>query len=484
MGPVEEEVRRRHPSTGSKTSSSGSWASNGSARKFSFAQKKKDEASKGPVEKVVHRPQDSLFSSSSGWTNYRGFFNLAMLLLIVSNGRVALENVIKYGILISPLKWLQFMLVEASLWNWPNLTMVLFSNITIILVFVVEKILEKGILSNYFAAVFYPIVVCAHLVIPAAVTLILKGNPLCSVFSLAIIVIEALKIVSYVHVNYWCRCARQEKTDESKKFDGPTKPEMSSVEMASLYPASLNLCDLYYFMLAPTLCYELKFPRSVRRRKLFLAKRFIEMVFLSFLMAALVQQWVVPTVHNSMRPLSEMEVGRSVERLLKLAIPNIIIWLIGFYTIFHATLNFAAEVLKFADREFYRDFWNSETIQYFWRTWNIPVHRWAARHIYLPMMRNNYQKFSAMVVVFLVSAFLHEYLVSVPLHMFRLWACYGMLAQIPLSLFTDYVVRGGRAGNVVVWCSLILGQPLAILMYVHDWYVIHQGLNGTEDHIH
>ncbi|VDL84616.1 unnamed protein product [Nippostrongylus brasiliensis] len=306
-----------------------------------------------------------------------------MLLLIVSNGRVALENVIKYGILISPLKWLQFMLVEASLWNWPNLTMVLFSNITIILVFVVEKILEKGILSNYFAAVFYPILVCAHLVIPAVVTLILKGNPLCSVFSLSIIVIEALKIVSYVH--------------------------MSSVEMASLYPASLNLCDLYYFMLAPTLCYELKFPRSVRRRKLFLAKRFIEMVFLSFLMAALVQQWVVPTVHNSMRPLSEMEVGRCVERLLKLAIPNIIIWLIGFYTIFHATLNFAAEVLKFADREFYRDFWNSETIQYFWRTWNIPV--------------------------------------SVPLHMFRLWACYGMLAQIPLSLFTDYVVRGGRAGE-------------------------------------
>ncbi|VDL62992.1 unnamed protein product [Nippostrongylus brasiliensis] len=468
------QVRRRHPSTGSKTSST---------RKFSFAQKKKDEASKGPVEKVVHRPQDSLFSSSSGWTNYRGFFNLAMLLLIVSNGRVALENVIKYGILISPLKWLQFMLVEASLWNWPNLTMVLFSNITIILVFVVEKILEKGILSNYFAAVFYPILVCAHLVIPAVVTLILKGNPLCSVFSLAIIVIEALKIVSYVHVNYWCRCARQEKTDESKKFDGPTKPEMSSVEMASLYPASLNLCDLYYFMLAPTLCYELKFPRSVRRRKLFLAKRFIESSNGSCLQCTtacvLLVRWKW-AVSNRLIFYRD----RSVERLLKLAIPNIIIWLIGFYTIFHATLNFAAEVLKFADREFYRDFWNSETIQYFWRTWNIPVHRWAARHIYLPMMRNNYQKFSAMVVVFLVSAFLHEYLVSVPLHMFRLWACYGMLAQIPLSLFTDYVVRGGRAGNVVVWCSLILGQPLAILMYVHDWYVIHQGLNGTEDHIH
>ncbi|VDO80770.1 unnamed protein product [Heligmosomoides polygyrus] len=80
-----------------------------------------------------------------------------------------------------------------------------------------------------------------------------------------------------------------------------------------------------------------------------------------------------------------------------------------------------------------------------------------------------------MVVVFFVSAFLHEYLVSVPLHTFRLWAYYGMMAQIPLSLLTDYVIKGGRAGNVVVWLSLILGQPLAILMYVHDWYVVHKG---------
>ncbi|KAL6744257.1 hypothetical protein Aduo_017210 [Ancylostoma duodenale] len=494
MGPSEEELRRRHPSAGSKASTNSSWSSAGSSRTLSFIQKRAQDSNKGPCEKIVHRPQDSLFSTSSGWTNYRGFFNLAMLLLVVSNGRVALENLIKYGILISPLKWLSFMIVEGSFWNWPNLALVLFSNVTILVVFITEKILEKGRLSNYFAGIFYPILVSAHLAVPAAITLVLDGNPLCSIFALSIFVIESLKIVSYVHVNYWCRCAREEKLEASKKAE-MTRSDVSSAkvtaviskyqlnnifkvsspQMASLYPGTLTLSNLYYFMCAPTLCYELKFPKSVRRRKTFLMKRFVEMVFLSFLMASLIQQWVVPTVHNSMKPLSEMEVGRCLERLLKLAIPNIIIWLIGFYLIFHAVLNFVAEVLKFADREFYRDFWNSETIQYFWRTWNIPVHRWAARHVYLPMMRNKYNKFSAMVAVFFVSAFFHEYLVSVPLHMFRLWAYYGMMAQIPLSFVTDYIVKGGRAGNVIVWLSLILGQPLAILMYVHDWYVMHQG---------
>jgi hypothetical protein len=32
--------------------------------------------------------------------------------------------------------------------------------------------------------------------------------------------------------------------------------------------------------------------------------------------------------------------------------------------------------------------------------------------------------------------------------------------------------KGGRAGNIVVWLSLILGQPMAILMYLHDWYLL------------
>jgi len=44
------------------------------------------------------------------------------------------------------------------------------------------------------------------------------------------------------------------------------------------YPENLNHRDLYYFMFAPTLCYELNFPRSERIRKRFLIKRLIEMV--------------------------------------------------------------------------------------------------------------------------------------------------------------------------------------------------------------
>lgn len=40
----------------------------------------------------------------------------------------------------------------------------------------------------------------------------------------------------------------------------------------------LSIPDLYYFLFAPTLCYELNFPRSPRIRKRFLLRRLLEMV--------------------------------------------------------------------------------------------------------------------------------------------------------------------------------------------------------------
>ena len=43
-----------------------------------------------------------------------------------------------------------------------------------------------------------------------------------------------------------------------------------------------------------------------------------------------------------------------LERVLKLSIPNHLIWLTWFYLLFHSLLNTLGEILRFADREFYK----------------------------------------------------------------------------------------------------------------------------------
>ena len=64
-----------------------------------------------------------------------------------------------------------------------------------------------------------------------------------------------------------------------------------------------------------------------------------------------------------------------------LQLPNHLFWLLGFYLMFHSLMNLVGELIKFGDRKFYEDWWNAQSIKAFWKTWNIPVHRWASRWV-------------------------------------------------------------------------------------------------------
>ena len=126
--------------------------------------------------------------------------------------------------------------------------------------------------------------------------------------------------------------------------------------------------------------------------------------------------------------------------------PNHIIWLLGGYLLFHSCLNISGELLFFADRDFYHDWWNSPNFSKFWQNWNLPVHRWFLRHLYKPLLAAGpseksttngnlsagWSRGAAITMVFLVSSFFHEYTVSVPLRMLKPWLFVGFMCNAPL----------------------------------------------------
>ncbi|KAG7249693.1 hypothetical protein CRUP_032088 [Coryphaenoides rupestris] len=57
--------------------------------------------------------------------------------------------------------------------------------------------------------------------------------------------------------------------------------------------------DLYYFLVAPTLCYQRDFPRSPKIRISKLLLRLLEMVILIQIMVGIVQQWIEPIFQRS-----------------------------------------------------------------------------------------------------------------------------------------------------------------------------------------
>ena len=99
------------------------------------------------------------------------------------------------------------------------------------------------------------------------------------------------------------------------------------------------------------------------------------------------------------------------------------------------------------------------------------------RHLYKPLLGGGVTRPTAALLVFFLSAFFHEYLVSVPLQMFKPWAFLGMLGQVPLIVLSKRVETkwGPRLGNLTVWASLIIGHPLALMIYYHDFVIQNYG---------
>lgn len=87
-------------------------------------------------------------------------------------------------------------------------------------------------------------------------------------------------------------------------LDPPDVDNGKSMNEVVSYPNNLTVHDLYFFMAVPTLCYELNFPRTSRIRKRFLIKRVIEVLVGMQVVLGLFQQWIIPSVKNSLETFS------------------------------------------------------------------------------------------------------------------------------------------------------------------------------------
>lgn len=182
------------------------------------------------------------------------------------------------------------------------------------------------------------------------------------------------------------------------------------------YPHNVTMGNLVYFWWAPTLVYQPAYPRTDKIRWVFVAKRVGEIFGLSVLIWFASEQYAAPVLRNSLDKIASLDITSILERLMKLSTISLVIWLAGFFALFQSFLNALAEVTRFGDRSFYDDWWNSESLGVYWRTWNKPVYQYFKRHVYMPMVGRGWKPFHASIAVFFLSAVLHEVLVGVPTH--------------------------------------------------------------------
>lgn len=109
------------------------------------------------------------------------------------------------------------------------------------------------------------------------------------------------------------------------------------------------------------------------------------LISISFIVA----QYVVPVVNEAYQSHIKGTDGIMswLQTILRLAMPNTALWILMFFSFFQFFLNILAELTYFADRQFYKEWWNCKDLGEYWRLWNLPVHDWFLRHMYNPIIR-------------------------------------------------------------------------------------------------
>jgi len=384
-----------------------------------------------------------MLSSEHPDNSYRGFVNVIIILLILANMRIVIQNLIKYGVLVRPSSILYLAKV-------PNVVLTMSIWIYIFVAYAIEMTHALVPRSVFFA--MHWLNALGSFFGPWYGMWFLQTDPGGGIIALVFAATAFMKITSFF---FMCEQLRCEYAAKDKKY----KPTLN---------------HWMYFIAAPTLVYRDSYPRTEKIRWGWLMRRVGEFVGLWAGIFIVASQYVVPSVDNTFRPMEQGKFLLILEGLMKIAVPNFIIWLLGFYAIFHVYLNILGELTRFGDRQFYRDWWNSTTLGYFWRSWNLPVHGWMVAHVYLPLTARGWRKSSASLLIFFISAVLHELVVSIPFWNFKLLAFGGMMGQVALIELTK-PLKGTQTGNVIFWLSIMMGQPMIVLLYARDY---HQGMYG------
>jgi diacylglycerol O-acyltransferase-1 len=249
--------------------------------------------------------------------------------------RLVIENFQKYGFLIK----MRVDLHNMYVWDrsWPSLLALLTVVGSPCLAHSIETYASESKVTLKQATVAHTLLIIAVFFIPIFTVYYSRSH-----FDLAIVLMFVMltfwmKLVSFAHVRTDLRRGFADSKDKSGSSASPT------------------LAHVYFFVAAPTLVYQDAYPRSPSIRWRFVVRRLLELLACTGLQLFMIEQYVVPTIRNSLTIMDQGDLPRLAERVLKLAVPNTCIWLLMFYGVFHAFLNLTAELLRFGDRLFYRD---------------------------------------------------------------------------------------------------------------------------------
>ncbi|EDV27251.1 uncharacterized protein TRIADDRAFT_22890, partial [Trichoplax adhaerens] len=225
-----------------------------------------------------------------------------------------------------------------------------------------------------------------------------------------------------------------------------------------------------YFLFCPSLIYRNEYPRTANICWSYVVTNFLQVIGCTMYIYYLYVRFCLPVFRTAGRELANVKTY--LKTIFSCVLPATLMFLLAFFAILHSWLNAFAEMLRFADRMFYEDWWNCKSFGNYYRTWNVVVHDWLYAYIYKDVLmygdRRN-RSTLAMLMVFFVSALFHEYIISVCLGFFYpiLFVIFGGFGVLFIPLTQRKSTRGW---NIFIWLMLFFGCGLLLCLYCLEWY--------------
>ncbi|OQV18218.1 Sterol O-acyltransferase 1 [Hypsibius exemplaris] len=224
-----------------------------------------------------------------------------------------------------------------------------------------------------------------------------------------------------------------------------------------------------YFQFIPTLIYRDDYPRNKKIRWNFVLSNFANVAGAVMYAYYIFIRFCIPVFRN----FNHIHVNPKtfVSSMFSCILPGALLFVMVFFALLHCWMNAFAEMLRFADRMFYRDWWNSTNFSNYYRTWNVIVHDWLYSYIYKDLYTfwGAKNRHTAMMVTFILSALFHEYIFCC---MFRFFypVLFVMFAGMGVCLIFVTQQKSSPPWNVLLWTSLLLGIGMLMCLYTMEYY--------------
>lgn len=274
--------------------------------------------------------------------------------------------------------------------------------------------------------------------------------------------IEAIKIRRHKKTN---SLQFEHKDDSASEDEIDTKKLAKSEESRLCADFSCYL----YFLFAPTLVYRDSYPRNSKIRWKHVFYNFAQVLGAILYTHYIFSRFCIPVFKHF--NTDSVTLKMFIHSILNCTLPGTLLLLVAFFAFLHCWLNAWAEMLRFSDRMFYKDWWNSTNFSNYYRTWNVVVHDWLYTYIYRDLfyLLGKENKTLCQFGIFLLSAVFHEYILTLAFGYFYpvLFIQFGAIG------FLCIFIKPGKHENfwnLFLWMGLLIGLGGQMCLYSVEWY--------------